>query len=315
MSFDRDALAAAIDRHGRVARVVIAAVKGSSPREVGASMLVWADGQSGTIGGGALEYAAAQTARTATERYRLSNHALGPDLGQCCGGAVRLVTEVYDAERLAEIPTSGHAARGLGPQPLSVTRALRQARAGHSIEAGLYDGWLIEPLHIRRTPLWVWGAGHVGRALIDVLHPLPDLALTWVDDAPTRYPEKTPAAVRILPSPHMQGAMALAPATAHHLILTYSHETDLALCHAALLHGFAKCGVIGSATKWARFRRRLRALGHSDTQIARIVCPIGDPRLGKHPQAIAIGVAQDLLRNAQPFDTQDHHHDRTASDA
>ena len=96
MSFDLSQLRTAVAAHGKVARVVIARVAGSSPREVGAAMLVWAEGQSGTIGGGALEYAAARDARAAlaTSQDRLSHHALGPDLGQCCGGSVTLLREV-----------------------------------------------------------------------------------------------------------------------------------------------------------------------------------------------------------------------------
>lgn len=83
-----------------------------------------------------------------------------------------------------------------------------------------------------------------------------------------------------------------------HLVVTYSHALDLALCHALLGHGFAALGLIGSASKRARFRARLAALGHAPAQIDRIDCPIGDPALGKHPQAIAIGVAAALLSTA-----------------
>ncbi|MBC7179561.1 MAG: XdhC family protein, partial [Roseovarius sp.] len=71
---------------------------------------------------------------------------------------------------------------------------------------------------------------------------------------------------------------------------------DLELCHQLLRRPFASAGLIGSATKWARFRQRLAALGHTDAQISRISCPIGDPNLGKHPQAIALGVAAALLK-------------------
>jgi xanthine dehydrogenase accessory factor len=87
-----------------------------------------------------------------------------------------------------------------------------------------------------------------------------------------------------------------APVGAEHLILTYSHAIDLDLCHRLLGHGFASCGLIGSASKWARFRSRLVGLGHAPGQIARIQCPIGEPALGKHPQAIALGVGAALLR-------------------
>jgi xanthine dehydrogenase accessory factor len=79
-------------------------------------------------------------------------------------------------------------------------------------------------------------------------------------------------------------------------VLTFSHTLDLALCHALLGHGFRRLGLIGSATKWARFRSRLAALGHGAGAIGRIDCPIGDPALGKHPQAIAIGVAAAFLQ-------------------
>jgi len=145
------------------------------------------------------------------------------------------------------------------------------------------------------APLWIWGAGHVGRALVDVIAPLPELSITWIDTTPDRFPTTIRDGVTSLPAARPDAALPHAPRNAHHLILTYSHDLDLKLCHAALTHGFASCGLIGSATKWARFRSRLSALGHAGAQISRIACPIGDPSLGKHPQAIAIGVAAWLL--------------------
>jgi xanthine dehydrogenase accessory factor len=81
-----------------------------------------------------------------------------------------------------------------------------------------------------------------------------------------------------------------------HLVLTFSHALDLELCHRLLNRGFRSCGLIGSATKWGRFRSRLRALGHEAAEIGQIRCPIGDPSLGKHPQAIAVGVVAEMLR-------------------
>jgi xanthine dehydrogenase accessory factor len=144
--------------------------------------------------------------------------------------------------------------------------------------------------------LWIWGAGHVGRAIVATMAPLPHVAITWVDSAAGRFPAQVPDAVTALPAGDMARMMAHAPVHAHHLILTYSHEIDLALCHAALGRGFASCGLIGSSTKWARFRARLAQLGHGDAEISRIACPIGDPTLGKHPQAIAVGVAGRLLK-------------------
>ena len=291
--FDLGSLRQALAAHGRVARVVVAAVEGSAPREVGAAMLVWQGGQSGTIGGGALEWQAVQRAREglAAGGTRVDRQALGPSLGQCCGGAVTLVSEVWDA-----VPEGPVVARSLdgSAMPLAVKRILAAAR-GQGVLPGpqIVQGWLVEPVAGVERQVWIWGAGHVGRALVGVLAPLPDLALTWVDVAPERFPEG--AAVRVLPVPDPAEAVRLAPVGAEHLIVTFSHALDLELCHRLLGHGFASCGLIGSATKWARFRARLRALGHGMDEIERIVCPIGDPALGKHPQAIAVGVAAQLL--------------------
>ena len=299
--FDLAGLNAAVAAHRRVARVVIAAVAGSSPREVGAAMLVWAAGQSGTIGGGALEFQAAARARKmlAAGGQRFEREALGPALGQCCGGAVGLFTEVFGAAELAALhgPVIARAIAG-GEMPLAVKRILAAARGQGVIPApALIQGFMVEPVAEPQRNLWIWGAGHVGRALVAVLAPLPGFAITWVDVAVERFPE-APAGVKILPVPDPGNAVALAPTDAEHLILTFSHALDLDLCHRLLNHGFQNLGLIGSATKWARFRSRLAALGHAPETIARINCPIGDPSLGKHPQAIAIGVAAALIRPA-----------------
>ncbi len=293
MSLDPAALAEAVARHGPVHRVVVAETRGSAPREPGAAMLVWAEGQSGTIGGGTLEHAALAAARAG--RTGPSRHALGPEMGQCCGGAVTLWTETWDAAAIAALTGPVHA-RGPGPRPARVADMLARAAEGHPVALPtLVDGWFVEAVAPARRPVWIWGAGHVGRALVATLSPLPELAITWIDDAADRFPTDIPGAVSPLVSAEMPRAAAHAPPEAHHVVLTYSHEIDLALCHALLSRPTASIGLIGSATKWARFRSRLRALGHSDAAISRILCPIGDPALGKHPHAIAIGVAARLL--------------------
>jgi xanthine dehydrogenase accessory factor len=297
--FDLSEMAAAIGAHGRVARVVIAGVEGSSPREVGASMLVWADGQSGTIGGGALEYEAAAKARamlagSSGGAALVERVALGPSLGQCCGGAVTLWTEVFEAVPEA---VAGVVARGLGDMPLAVKRVLAAARGqGIRPAPGLVSGWLVEPVAEAERQVWVWGAGHVGRALVSVLAPLPGIAVTWVDVAAERFPEEVPEGVTVVPARDPALVADHAPVGAEHLVLTFSHALDLELCHRLLNCGFRSCGLIGSATKWGRFRSRLAALGHEAQAVARIRCPIGDPALGKHPQAIAVGVVAELLR-------------------
>jgi xanthine dehydrogenase accessory factor len=243
-------------------------------------MLVWADGFAGTIGGGALEWRALDLARevlTQGGRAKVERMPLGPGLGQCCGGAVTLVIE-----RMEQVP------------PVPWLRRLEgQADAPSDPFEGFQEGWMCEGTR-PPVPLWIWGAGHVGRALVDVLVPMPGVALTWVDIGADRFPE-VPKGVSQLIATAPERAMPHAPTTARHLILTHSHEIDLALCHAALLHQFAWCGLIGSKTKWARFRSRLADLGHRDAEIYRITCPIGDPGLGKHPQAIAVGVVAGLL--------------------
>ncbi len=296
--FDLAALQQAVSAHSTVARVVIAGFKGSSPREVGAAMLVWDDGQSGTIGGGALEFQAAARAREmlAFGGLQLDHEALGPKLGQCCGGTVTLLTEVYRADNLPDAaPVIARSVTG-SAMPLAVKRLIDRARGqGATVAPQFVQGWMVEPLATPSRPLWIWGAGHVGRALVGVLAPLPGVVITWVDTGADRFPSAMPENVKALPVADPALAVALAPQTAEHLILTYSHALDLELCHRLLAHGFATCGLIGSATKWARFRSRLGALGHSAQTIAGIDCPIGDPSLGKHPQAIAIGVARQFL--------------------
>ena len=261
-------------------------------------MLVWAGGQSGTIGGGALEWQAVLRARDllVTGGRRVDRAALGPALGQCCGGAVTLLSEVYDT-----VPDGTVIARALdgSAMPLAVKRLLATARGqGVPPRSQCLQGWMIEPAQTADRQIWIWGAGHVGRALVAVLAPLPGLALTWVDIAPERFPAAP--GVRVLPVPDPADAVTLAPLQAEHLIVTFSHALDLDLCHRLLQHGFGCCGLIGSATKWARFRSRLRALGHAEAAIGRITCPIGSPALGKHPQAIAIGVACDIVARGLP---------------
>lgn len=306
MSFDRASLVAALAQHGRVARIVVAQTRGSVPRETGASMLVWQgkDGleQSGTIGGGALEYEAMQQAFDAP---RLHAIPLGPARGQCCGGAVTLLTEVF--ERADDIPQDVFA-RGPEDMPFGVRKYLATYRAQGHIEPRLIDEWMIEPVRAPRRDLWIWGAGHVGRALVNTLAPLPDFNITWVDTAANRFPKDIPDAVSPLIAAAPCDVVKHAPPQAEHLVLTYAHVLDLDLCHALLLHGFGSLGLIGSKTKWARFQRRLRELGHNDAQISRICCPIGQTSLGKHPQAIAVGVAARLLSSAEQRDSVTRSH-------
>lgn len=326
MSLDPAALAAALAAHGPLVRVVVAAVRGSAPREPGAAMLVWAGGQQGTIGGGALEWQAAAAARSLLARTDPQETApgtgtgmgseilrlpLGPGLGQCCGGAVTLVLERLTPARLADWQArvqGGRLTRPVGPAPPDPPPAIaRMQGAGAGLL--LQGAWLSEPLAPPGLPVWVHGAGHVGRALAAVLAPLPQFAVTLVDIAPERLPDPRPAGVAVHLAPDPAAAIAQAPRHAHHLVMTHDHARDLALCHLLLGQGCGgpgagALGLIGSATKAARFRTRLRALGHSEGVIARLACPIGDPGLGKQPQAIAIGVAAGLLQGTAMLHSQ-----------
>ncbi|SEO71775.1 molybdenum cofactor sulfurylase [Salinihabitans flavidus] len=300
--FDRAALSRAVAAHGSVARVVIASVKGSAPREAGTAMLVWDTGFSGTIGGGRLEYEALAKAREQLAegtQTRLSRMALGPAVNQCCGGAVTLVTECFDAARLAGLPEAAHFARpvdsGAQGLPNTAARAITRAeKTGTPMPTILSGGWLIEPFAALARPVYIHGAGHVGRALAQCLAPLPGIE-THLVDSREDWLSGLPENIVIHRDQPAEAVIAAAPDTAWHYIMTPDHDADLALCHMLLQRDFAFTGLIGSATKWARFRSRLRALGHGPDRIARITCPIGDPALGKHPQAIAIGIAADLL--------------------
>jgi len=244
--------------------VEITNTRGSAPRDAGTAMMVTQKTTQGTIGGGALEYNAIATARNIL-RDNGAEHSetipLGPNLGQCCGGAVTLrytfEKRETDIAGLPQIEVKRHAA-----QP---------------------------------TPLWVWGAGHVGRAVIQSA-PAQVFEITWVDSAPDRFPLKIPAHVTMTPATDMPRLATHTPPSAHHLIFTYSHDIDLALCAALLRRGAASIGLIGSNTKWARFSKRLRDMGLDPSAVT---CPIGDKSLGKTPEAIARGTVQSLLTPSQ----------------
>ncbi len=292
MSFQKDEMLAG---PLPVARVVIAARKGSSPREVGTSMLVWSDRVSGTIGGGALELQAIAHAREVLVdgKARIHRQPLGPDLGQCCGGAVTTLVERWDRDALEAVRDV--VARPLPGSEAEMPEAVR--RRLESPEPGVVDGWMIEPVAPPMRQIWVWGAGHVGTAMMNVLMPLPGFELSWADPDPGRFPSGLPDHIRTLAAENPADLATLATAEAEHFVMTYSHAIDLDICHRILSRPFRSLGLIGSKSKRARFRSRLAALGHSPATIDRMECPIGDPALGRHPQAIALGVAAGILKS------------------
>lgn len=302
--FDIEKLTELVRLHGRVARIVIASHAGSSPRETGVAMHVWSDGQCDTIGGGTLEFRATEQARgmlAGGQATQLVKMPLGPALGQCCGGSVVLAIECFSHDTLPD--ADGFFARPVqagAPRSLAVQRLLKGGRnRSLPLTTTLKDGWLIEPLSTQKQPLWIYGAGHVGRALVDTFADLP-FAVTWVDTDRSRFPVDIRPDVTPLIAADPALVVRHAPDDADHLILTYSHALDLELCHRILCRPFRTLGLIGSKTKRARFRTKLQALGHSPAQISRINCPIGDPALGKEPKAIALGVAAELIRSTAP---------------
>ncbi|MGB0959794.1 MAG: xanthine dehydrogenase accessory protein XdhC [Halocynthiibacter sp.] len=296
MSFDHLTISSLLSAHGALIRVVITRVEGSSPRDVGAALYVWEagqdTGQDGSIGGGALEFLAAKTAREMLKSGQDNTaitHALGPNLGQCCGGSIELVYEYFDRETIKTAPKEGLFIRHITG---TAARAPTQ-RPAHRISYA--DGWIAEPVSAPKHPVWIYGAGHIGRALAPMVAGLPDMAVTWVDFDLTRFPKNTPEHIQTTAHSDPSQLVPYAPKNASHVIATYSHALDFDLCHAVLSHGFSHAGLIGSRTKWARFTKRLLTLGHGQSDIARIACPYGDQSLGKHPQAIALAVSIALL--------------------
>jgi xanthine dehydrogenase accessory factor len=295
MGLNLSELRNAVATHGPLTRILIADHKGSTPREAGTSMLVWANGQSGTIGGGALEQQVTDFART-VDKPTAVNIPLGPALGQCCGGNVVVVFEPFSIKTL---PTDAEAyirrINGESDRPLALKKLRKSIHnSGQNPNLVWLDGWLFEPLSNPKTSLWVYGAGHVGRAIVDTFDGLP-FDIKWVDTSADRFPSFIPLHADRLIANKPTNVVKYAPDTAHHVVLTYSHALDLDLCHAILSRPFSTLGLIGSATKRARFSSKLIDLGHTPAQISSIICPIGQRQLGKTPKAIAIGLAAELL--------------------
>ena len=262
--------------------VQVVSTQGSVPREAGTWMAVFADALVGTIGGGHLEYEAIARARAQLQASgghgcdsgkavdagtnAVMRFALGPALGQCCGGVVHLCFEPVSAAD--------------GP-----ALAIRLANAER---AGL-------------TPVALFGGGHVGHALADVLAALP-FALTWIDSRDGVFPESVPLRVVCEHSEPVQSAVySLAPQS-RVLIMSFSHAEDLDVVAACLKRQRAQAdlpyiGLIGSKTKWATFRHRLEARGFTPAELAQVTCPIGVPGIrGKEPEVIAVAVAAQLLQ-------------------
>ena len=250
--------------HSSAVLVTVQAVRGSVPRGAGAWMAVFGDQVVGSVGGGHLEFdaiAQAQAMAKGEEIAAVQRIALGPNLGQCCGGQVEL----------------------------------RFERVSHQDRAAL-----VQRLTTYRAPVALFGGGHVGAALAHALAPLP-LQLIWIDSRDGIFPADMPAGVQCEHSNPVQGAVPGLAAQSRVLIMSFSHAEDLDIVAACLLRQRSQgdlpfVGLIGSKTKWASFGHRLRDRGFSQAELDHITCPIGIPGIvDKHPEVIAASVAAQLL--------------------
>jgi xanthine dehydrogenase accessory factor len=240
--------------------VAVHQARGSVPRAAGTRMLVAADEVLGSIGGGHLELRAiadAQRLLHGDEAVAREQHiALGPTLGQCCGGTLALRFTSLAEDDPAQWP----------------------------LAAPLFH-------------LQLYGAGHVGRAIVRLLAGIP-CQVQWIDERESEFPPDVlpPHIQRVCVEP-VQAEVALAPPGAFHLVLTHSHDLDLALALDILKRGdFGWFGLIGSATKRARFEHRMQERGIAAQTLARMICPIGLPGIaGKEPEVIAVAVVAQLL--------------------
>lgn len=316
----------------KVARILVtvAQVAGSGPREPGAKMLVTPDACYDTIGGGHLEMRAMDIARDmlamppgqpGAERL-LERFPLGPSLGQCCGGVVHLAFERIEAGeaehfktlaqrrragldswRLLQLDTvaapgiydpSGARLQGNGPSHLTPP--------GPGVECKLradpqHGQWLVDACMPHRPRLYLFGAGHVGAAIVRALADLP-CHVVWIDEREDMFPDTLPDNVRIEATDTPEAVVAEAPAGASFLVLTHSHALDQLLSeHILRRTDYTWFGLIGSMTKRVSFERRLQERGIPAERLASMTCPIGLPGIrGKEPAVIAVSVAAQLMQ-------------------
>jgi len=318
-----DAACAQLSRHPAVVRITVVSLRGSAPREAGATMLVDTLGTVGSIGGGRLEWQATLAARELLRSrdgasVRIADLVLGPDLGQCCGGRVELWLERLtrdDLPWLLEAVRSVLRARDLraaaGIPSYAVVTELRGGVASHRLQrskpgavslhlhrAASGDLTLHEPLFVQRLPLWVFGAGHVGQALVGLLSQLALFDITWIDSRPELLPADMQGCVAMQACAEPVNLVDTAPAGTRYVVLTHDHGLDYQLCRSILRRGDSSwLGLIGSASKAARFRSRLLRDGMSRETLSALTCPMGVPGIAsKLPASIAISIAAQLLQ-------------------
>ena len=320
----------------RVVLVTVAGIRGSAPREVGAKMIVSESATIGTIGGGQLEY---QCTRLACEMLgedetpALRKFPLGTSMGQCCGGVVDILFEPI-ASRLPAWLRDLRALHGQREPAVIVTNLggtigkcvitandifgdpesalpdiVEKARQG--LEAGRtshrIDDWFFEDIVGTDLNIAVFGAGHVGSAVVQSLSAL-DCNVRWIDGRRNIF-RGTPSNVRAIESSDPALEVAAMPPRSCYLVMTHSHALDFDLCDRILRRGDAiYCGLIGSLSKRRLFEKRFRSLCMQERDLERLVCPIGVAGIsGKKPAEIAVAAAAEVLqayesamRNAEP---------------
>ena len=330
-----DTLVDVLAAEGEAVLVTVAATRGSAPREAATRMIVTPGALHGTIGGGHLEFEAARMAREALRERGVAawlvRFPLAASLGQCCGGVATLMFQRVDARdewplalrRALDEDGEATISVGIGAEPRCVImraaqsagrtdamdagapKALREAFASTQALPRLVDDdagtWYIERMTSPDFNIVVFGNGHVGRALVQVLSTLP-CEVTWVDEREHDFPASVPANARVVATDTPEDAIDDAPPGSHFLVMTHSHALDFELTRRILARGdFRYLGLIGSASKRAQFERRLRARGAGADALKRITCPIGSgatsPAIrSKEPGAIAIAVAAEILQ-------------------
>jgi len=304
--------------------VTVAGVRGSAPREIGAKMIVTSTETIGTIGGGQLEY---QSTRVAVEMLNdqgstLRSFPLGSSMGQCCGGVVEILFEPLTdglpvwlrdlaalhgqrepaiiATRISRTNPAKFVVTGdqvFGADEEDAALVARARRILDGVPTTVRDVQeFFEPVVAPDLNIAVFGAGHVGAAVVNALSEL-DCNIRWIDSRAKMF-RKVPVNVRAIDAPDPALEVAAMPADSFYLVMTHSHAMDFDICDRILRRRDARyCGLIGSLSKRRRFEKRYRQQGMSQAVIDQLVCPIGvDGISGKKPAEIAVSAAAEILK-------------------
>lgn len=296
----------------RAVLVTVAGIRGSAPRETGAKMIVTEKETVGTIGGGQLEY---QCTRIAVgmldddDGAILQTFPLGSEMGQCCGGVVEMLFEpvcshlpqwlselrAMHGQRLPAVLVT-KIATGESYEKTAVSGAEADALLAQNRNARMDGDRFLEPVIASNMNIAVFGAGHVGSAVVNALSAL-DCNIRWVDSRRDVF-RHVPANVRTIETESPALEVAAMPPGSSYLVMTHSHSLDFDICNRILKRGDALyCGLIGSVTKRRRFEKRFAQQGMARAVIDMLVCPIGvDGISGKKPAEIAVAAAAEVLQ-------------------